>query len=66
MDEALKALHHQFVEAYDAASGPDIDDAEERRNFYTWLRICMRPAVASCSTACCSTRSDAAQARRGR
>jgi hypothetical protein len=35
--EALKGLHHQFVEAYDAASGPDIKDAEERRYFYTWF-----------------------------
>ena len=35
--EALKGLHCQFVEAYDAASGPDIEDAEERRYFYTWF-----------------------------
>ena len=35
--EALKGLHHQFVEAYDAASGPDIEDGEERRYFYTWF-----------------------------
>ena len=35
--EALKGLHHQLVDAYDAASGPDIEDAEERRYFYTWF-----------------------------
>jgi hypothetical protein len=35
--EALKALHREFAKAYDAASGPDIEDIEEQRYFYTWF-----------------------------
>jgi WD40 repeat protein len=34
--EALMGMHRQFVWAYDAASGPDIEDREERRYFYEW------------------------------
>ena len=35
--DALKDLHHKLIEAYDAGSGPDITDTEERRYFYRWF-----------------------------